>query len=326
MRIRDLHVLPKFSDGWSYLYVEHCRIDQEARAIAIHDEAGRVPVPCANLALLMLGPGVSITHAAISVLADHGCLVAWCGEEGVRFYAVGMGETRSASNFLHQARMWAHADLRMQVVRRLYQLRFSEKFDPYLTLRQIRGMEGIRVREAYARAARETGVPWLGRSYSRDKWSSADPVNRALSAANSCLYGICHAAIVSAGFSPALGFIHTGKMLSFVYDVADLYKTEVTIPVAFCAAVQGQDGLERRVRVTCRDEFVSTRLLERIIPDVQTALMLSKRGTAGDSRPFDRDAAAPGWLWDPEEGKVEGGRIHPLEADETEADDGGSDT
>lgn len=326
MRVKDLHVLPKFSDGWSYLYVEHCRIDQEARAIAIHDEAGKVPVPCANLALLMLGPGVSISHAAISVLADHGCLVAWCGEEGVRFYAVGMGETRSASNFLHQARMWAHADLRMQVVRRLYQLRFSEKFDPELTLQQIRGMEGIRVREAYAKAARETGVSWSGRSYRRDNWSSADPVNRALSAANSCLYGICHAAIVSAGFSPALGFVHTGKMLSFVYDVADIYKAEVTIPVAFRAAAGGQEGLERYVRMTCRDQFVSTRILERIIPDIQTALMLTKRGTAPDGESFDQDAAAPGSLWDPIEGEVEGGRIHPLDGDEMEGNDGGSDS
>lgn len=325
MRIKDLHVLPRFSDGWSYLYVEHCRIDQEARAIAVHDETGKVPVPCANLALLMLGPGVSITHAAVSVLADHGCLVAWCGEEGVRFYAVGMGETRSAANFLHQARIWANTDLRMQVVHRLYQLRFTEKFGPELTLQQIRGMEGIRVREAYARAARESGVPWSGRSYRRDKWSNADPVNRALSAANACLYGICHAAIVSAGFSPALGFIHTGKMLSFVYDVADLYKTEVTIPVAFRVAAEEKDGLERRVRITCRDEFVSTRLLERIIPDVQIALMLTKRGTACDSKPFDQDAAAPSLLWDPLEGEVEGGRIHPLEVDETEDDDGGSD-
>jgi len=326
MRIKDLHVLPKFSDGWSYLYVEHCRIDQEDRSIAIHDEAGKVPVPCANLALLMLGPGVSITHAAISVLADHGCLVAWCGEEGVRFYAVGMGETRSASNFLHQARMWGHEGFRMEVVHRLYQLRFSEKFDSQLTLQQIRGMEGIRVRESYAKAAQESGVPWSGRSYRSDKWSNADPVNRALSAANSCLYGICHAAIVSAGFSPALGFIHTGKMLSFVYDVADLYKTEVTIPVAFRAAAEEKDGLERRVRLTCRDEFVATRILERIIPDIQTALMLQKRGASCDGGLFDKDAAAPGSLWDPVEGEVEGGRMYPMEFDETEADDGGHDS
>jgi len=325
MKIEDLHVLPKFRDGWSYLYVEHCRIDQEARAIAIHDAAGKVPVPCANLALLMLGPGVSITHAAVSVLADHGCLVAWCGEEGVRFYAVGLGETRSASNFLHQARMWAHKELHMQVVRRLYQLRFCEKLDPTLTLRQIRGMEGIRVREAYARAARETGVPWSGRSYRRDKWRNADPVNRALSTANSCLYGICHAAVASAGFSSALGFIHTGKMLSFVYDVADLYKTAVSIPVAFRSVTQGTNELERRVRLACRDMFVSTRLLERIIPDVQAALSCPVRGAPREGEQFDRESGVPGSLWDPEEGEVEGGRIHPLDAAETEADDGGSD-
>lgn len=324
MRIQDLHVLPKFRDGWSYLYVERCRIDQEAQAIAIHDESGKVPVPCANLALLMLGPGISITHAAISVLADHGCLVVWCGEEGIRFYAVGMGETRSASNFLHQARMWAHERLRMQVVHRLYQLRFSEKFKSALSLQQIRGMEGARVRDAYAKAARKTGIAWSGRSYRRDNWSNADPVNRALSAANACLYGICHAAIVSAGFSPTLGFIHTGKMLSFVYDIADLYKTEITIPVAFRMASEEEDGLERRVRLSCRDEFVSKRLLTRIIPDIQKVLVLSKRGPVADGKQFDQDAAAPGALWDPVEGKVEGGRIHSF--NERGVGDGDSDS
>jgi len=325
MRIQDLHDLPKFRDGWSYLYVEHCRIDQDARAIAIHDASGKVPVPCANLALLMLGPGVSITHAAISVLADHGCLVAWCGENGVRFYALGMGETRSASNFLHQARMWAHPEFRMYVIRRFYQMRFSEKLEPELTLQQIRGMEGIRVREAYAAASRETGVPWSGRSYRRDDWRNADPVNRALSTANSCLYGICHAAIVSAGFSAALGFIHTGKMLSFVYDVADLYKTEITIPAAFRAAAEGDAGLERRVRLSCRDMFVSTRLLARIVPDLQTVLAIPARGAAGEGDRFDTESATPGWLWDPEAGLVEGGRMFAPVIEETEGNDGGPD-
>lgn len=322
MRVQDLHVLPKFRDGWSYLYIEHCRIDKEAQAIAIHDVEGKVPIPCANLALLMLGPGVSITHAAISVLADHGCLVAWCGEKGVRFYAVGIGETRSASNFLHQARMWADSELRMRVIRRLYQSRFPDKLPPKLTLQQIRGKEGIRIRKVYAKTSQETGVPWSRRSYRRDKWSSADPVNRALSTANSCLYGICHAAVVSAGFSSALGFIHTGKMLSFVYDVADLYKTEITIPVAFRAAIEGADGLERRVRLVCRDMFASTRFLERIIPDIQRVLEIPKAGTPAEDEPFDRDAAAPGALWDPETGKVEGGRIHSYETDEKEDNDG----
>lgn len=324
MRIQDLHILPKFRDGWSYLYVEHCRIDQEALAIAIHDVGGKVPVPCAKLALLMLGPGVSITHAAILVLADHGCLVVWCGEEGVRFYSVGMGETRNASNFLHQVRMWADDDYHIQVVRRLYQLRFSEKLDLSLNLRQIRGMEGARVRDAYSKASRETGVPWSGRSYKRDKWLNSDPVNRALSAANSCLYGICHAAIVSAGFSPALGFIHTGKMLSFVYDVADLYKTEITIPVAFNAAAESPGGIDRRVRLACRDEFVAVQLLERIIPDIQMVLALPAQENIDESENFDQDSAAPGSLWDPDEGNVKGGITYSPEIDETEGNDGSS--
>src|SRR5579875_2210455 len=222
--MKDLHTLPKVRDSWSYLYVEHCRVDQEGKAIVLHDAEGRTPVPCAALTLLMLGPGTSITHAAIRTLAENGCLVMWTGEGAVRFYAVGMGETRSARHLLEQARRWADPILRLAVVRRMYSMRFPEPLDDYLSLQQIRGREGIRVREAYARASRATGVPWKGRSYQRDQWGSTDPINRALSAANSCLYGVCHAAIVSAGFSPALGFIHTGKMLSFVYDIADLYK------------------------------------------------------------------------------------------------------
>lgn len=312
MRVRDLHILPKVRDGWSFLYVEKCRIDQEAKAIAIHDASGKTPVPCANLALLMLGPGVSITHSAVSVLADHGCLVAWCGEQGVRFYAMGMGETRDSSNLLHQAGLWANPESRLQVIRNFYQARFPEKLPSDLTLQQIRGKEGVRVREAYAEASRVTGVPWEGRSYKRDSWSEADPVNRALSTANSCLYGLCHAAVVSVGLSPALGFIHTGKMLSFVYDVADLYKTEVTIPIAFRAAAQGMEkGIEQHVRINCRDSFVENNLLKRIIPDIQKILMMSKNINAEESR-YDQDAAEPGQLWDLDHGAVSGGRLHSV--------------
>ena len=298
----DLHLLPRVRDSWSALYVEHCRIDQEAKAIAIHDAAGKVPVPCAALTTLMLGPGTTVTHAAIRALADNGCLVVWTGEEGVRFYAQGMGETRSARNLLRQARLCSDPALRLQVVRRLYELRFPEPLDPVLTLQQIRGKEGIRVRESYARASRETGVPWHGRSYQRGNWGAADPVNRALSSANSALYGICHAAIVSAGYSPALGFIHTGKMLSFVYDIADLYKAELAIPVAFAAVADAAEGLEGRVRRACRDAFHTGRLLQRIVPDIEQAL---KAGMSEDD--FDRDSARPGGLWDPELGEVEGG-------------------
>lgn len=302
--MKDLHTLPKIRDSWSYLYVEHCRIDQEARAIAIHDASGKTPVPCAALTLLMLGPGTRITHAAIRTLAENGCLVMWTGEGAVRFYALGMGETRSAHNLLEQARRWADPVQRLAVVRRMYSIRFPEPLGEELSLQQIRGKEGIRVREAYARASRETGVPWKGRAYQRERWDSADPVNRALSAANSCLYGVCHAAIVSTGFSPALGFVHTGKLLSFVYDIADLYKTEVTVPIAFRCVAEGETRLESRVRYACRDLFREQRILARIVPDIVRVLGLSGEEAEGG---FDSDDAMPGGLWDPEVGEVAAG-------------------
>jgi len=326
MRVQDLHILPKFRDGWSYIYVEHCKIDKEDQAIAIHDKEGKIPIPCASLALLMMGPGTSVTHAAITVLADHGCLVAWCGEEGVRFYATGLGETRSATNIMHQAKLWADPNMRMRVVRNLYQLRFAEILQPELTLQQIRGMEGARVRDSYARAARASGVAWTGRNYQRTNWNDSDPINRALSAANSCLYGICHAAIISTGFSPALGFIHTGKMLSFVYDVADLYKTEICTPIAFRATAEGSGNLERRIRTALREEIKSVRLLERIVEDIEKVLMLKNKDNVKELEYYDYEVARPGFLWDPVDGKVVGGRTHGLDGYETEEDDVGHDT
>jgi CRISPR-associated protein Cas1 len=303
--MKDLRILPKVRDSLTYLYAEHCRIDQEGKAIALHDAQGKTPVPCASLSVLILGPGATITHAAIHTLADSGCLVLWAGESGVRFYSQGMGETRSARNLLRQAKLWANPTTRLEVVMRMYHARFEEALPDGLTIQQIRGKEGIRVREAYARASRETGVPWTGRSYQRQQWSVADPVNRALSAANSCLYGICHAGIVSAGYSPAIGFVHTGKMLSFVYDVADLYKTDLAIPVAFQAAADGPQDIEQRVRRACRDVFYSQRLLARIVPDLHRLLEIPMLDQ--DNISWDEDEALPGGLWGPEEGTVAGG-------------------
>jgi CRISPR-associated protein Cas1 len=207
----------------------------------------------------------------------------------------------------------------------MYAMRFEEPLDDGLTLRQIRGKEGIRVREAYAAASRETGVPWHGRSYDRGDWRSADPVNRALSAANSCLYGICHAGILALGLSPALGFIHTGKMLSFVYDIADLYKTDVSVPIAFRQAAEGGDALERRVRQALRNILRDRKLLKKIVEDIRSVLDLKSRGGPEvKAIDFDVDPALPGALWDPDTGEVEGGLNYP-EAPGTGENDGGGD-
>ena len=141
-----------------------------------------------------------------------------------------------------------------------------------VSLESIRGMEGIRVRRAYGEASEKYGVEWKGRNYDQDDWNKGDPINRALSAANACLYGVCHAGIISAGYSPALGFVHTGKMLSFVYDIADLYKTELTVPVAFRTVAEKQADLERMIRTECRNAFHEFRLMDRLLPDIAEVL------------------------------------------------------
>lgn len=303
--MRDLHELPKLRDSLSYLYVEHAVLNQKQKAIELFREDGTARVPIADLSVLFLGPGTSITHAAVKALADGGCSVIWTGEEMTRFYAQGVGETRRAAHVLWQAELASDPIRRMEVVGRMYRFRFAEELPPGLSLPQVRGMEGVRVRDAYARASRDYGVPWRGRRYDRTEWGRSDPINRALSAANALLNGLCHAAIVSGGYSPALGFIHTGKQLSFVYDIADLYKVEVTIPLAFRAVAEAPAHAEKEVRRLCREQFREVRLLDRIVPDIDALLRIGPTGpqmaddTGGD---FDSDPALPGPLWDgPEE-------------------------
>lgn len=314
MRIQDLHELPKLRDGLSYLYLEHGKIERAQSAVEFFDKkSGRTMVPAAALALLMLGPGTSITHEAVKVLADNGCLVAWTGEEGVRFYAQGMGETRRAYHLLKQAELVSHPGKRMEVIRRMYEYRFGVDLGPNLSLEQVRGHEGARVREAYAVASRRYGVNWTGRNYDRGNWSAADPLNRALSTANACLNGLCHTAIVSAGYSPGLGFVHTGKQLSFVWDIADLYKTEMTVPLAFGLVAESTEHLETRVRHACRDTFRAQRLLDRILPDIDRLLGISAETLAAGGE-ADDDMARPEPWWT------------PAEEDENEEDgDGGDD-
>jgi len=318
--VKDLHSLPKVRDSLSYLYVEHCKVEQDQKAITLFDARGSVAVPCAALSLLLLGPGTTVTHAAMRALAENGCMVCWTGEGGVRLYAHSTGETRSAHNLIRQAQLASDPTHRLGVIERMYRLRFEEPLPPGLDLQQLRGREGLRVRAAYARASAETGVPWQGRFYDRGDWRRADPVNRALSTAASALYGICHAAIVATGYSPGLGFIHTGKMLSFVYDIADLYKAELTIPLAFRTVAEGTSNLESRVRQACRDSFYRGKLLERIIPDI--GRVLGTDAPTASAYQFEGDGSIlhPGWLWDPA-GDVVGGVSHVSDPGEHDVGD-----
>jgi len=295
--MQDLHELPKLRDSLSYLYVEHAIVERKDSSIEFIQKDGRTQVPVAALCVLMLGPGTSVSHAAVKVLAESGCLLVWTGEEATRCYAQGLGETRKGYHLLRQAELVSDPAKRLEVIRRMYQKRFPEPLDPGLTLEQIRGMEGSRVRSTYYQASKTYGVPWQGRRYDRGNWGNADPVNRALSAANALLNGICHAAIVSGGYSPGLGFIHTGRQTSFVYDIADLYKAEITIPIAFQTVAESREHIDGRVRLACRQKFKEVKLLERILPDIDDLLGIDSSVVPPEGDP-DSEPSLPAPLWD----------------------------
>ncbi len=299
--MQDLHELPKLRDGLSYLYVDKAVIERTHKAIEVFKEESRTMVPASALGVLLLGPGTSITHAAVNTLAENGCAILWVGEDCTRFYAQGLGETRKAYRLLRQAALTSDPVQRQGVVLNMYRMRFADVLDPSLTLPQIRGLEGVRVRKAYADASRRYGVAWHGRNYDRHQWNNSDPVNRALSAANALLNGLCHTAIVSGGYSPALGFVHTGKQLSFVYDIADLYKVEITIPTAFATVAESRSEVEKRVRVACRERFREVKLLERILPDIDRLLDIQDEPedaeNEDDLTDVDADPGRPTRLW-----------------------------
>ncbi len=270
--MRTLHELPRFSDRWEFLYLEMGRLDRDASGLIFENAQGRVAVPINQLSVVMLGPGTTVTHEATKVLAQNACLVAWTGQDGVRMYAHSTGATHTSRRLIKQAALVSDPASREEVARRMYRFRFAEQIDPDTTIEVLRGKEGYRVRQAYRNNAERVGVHWQGRSYDPKDWASGDPVNRALSTASACLNGVCHAGIVAAGYSAGLGFIHTGRMLSFVYDVADLYKTDLVVPLAFDIAAQVPFNLERMVREECRVRFHEFRLMERLLPDIKEVL------------------------------------------------------
>lgn len=289
MANRNLQEIPRFDNRISFMYYEKGKIDQYQKALAYHFLEKIIPIPVENLNLLLLGPGTTVTHAAIKRAAEARCLIAWVGERGVRYYAGGMPLAYSAKNILAQAVAYGVEDTRRKVVRRMYQFRFSEILNESLSIEQIRGKEGIRVRDIYKEMSEKYDVEWKGRNYNSDVWAAGDRINRALSSANSCLYGICHAAIFSAGYSPAIGFVHTGKQLSFVYDVADLYKHESAIPIAFEAVGANENNVERYVRKKMRDYFREKKFLKKVIPDIGKIIHGSDYNRESYDKPEGRD-------------------------------------
>lgn len=257
----------------SILFIEKGHLDMLDGAFVVVDKTGvRTHLPVGGVACLMLEPGTRVSHAAAALAARVGTLLVWVGEAGVRLYSSGQPGGARADRLLYQAKLALEPDLRLKVVRKMYALRFGEEPPTRRSVEQLRGIEGARVREMYKQIAKRHGVEWKSRNYDVQEWDKGDLPNRCLSSATACLYGVTEAAVLAAGYAPAIGFIHTGKPLSFVYDVADVYKFETVVPLAFKIAAQAPNNPEQKVRLACRDVFRETNLLERIIPGIEDML------------------------------------------------------
>ena len=257
----------------SILFVEKGHLDVLDGAFVVLDKIGvRTHIPIGGVACLMLEPGTRASHAAVALAAQVGTLLVWVGEAGVRLYSSGQPGGARADRLLYQAKLALDDTLRLKVVRRMYATRFGEEPPARRSVEQLRGIEGARVRETYKLIAKKYGVEWKARNYDTNEWDKGDLPNRCLSSATACLYGVTEAAVLAAGYAPAVGFIHTGKPLSFVYDMADIYKFETVVPVAFKIAAKSPHNPEQQVRIACRDVFRESRLLERIIPGIEEIL------------------------------------------------------
>lgn len=261
------------------VFVEKGQLDVLDGAFVMVDATGiRTHVPVGGLACIMLEPGARASHAAVALAARAGTLLIWVGEAGVRLYAAGQPSGARSDKLLWQARMALDDTARLNIVREMFRRRFGEEAPEKRSIDQLRGIEGSRVRTIYHNLARRFGVTWKRRNYDPGNWDTADTANRCLSQATACLYGLTEAAVLAAGYAPAIGFLHTGKPLSFVYDIADIYKFDTVVPEAFRIAGQAEKGRlhgkdpVRETRIACRDSFRRSRLLEKVIPDIESIL------------------------------------------------------
>jgi len=258
----------------SMAFVEKGQVDVLDGAFVVVDSVHgvRTHIPLGSLTCLMLEPGTRISHAAVALASRVGCLLVWIGESGVRLYAAGQPGGARSDRLLYQAKLALDDDARLKVIRKMYEVRFGEEPPRRRSIEQLRGIEGARVRKTYELLAKRHGIVWRGRRYDAEEWDHADVGNRCLSAATHALYGVTEAAILAAGYAPAIGFLHTGKPRSFVYDIADLVKFETVVPVAFRVAASGAADAEREVRRLCRRTFRDTKLLARLIPLIEEVL------------------------------------------------------
>lgn len=297
--------IPNINDSTSFLYLDRTRITQDDTGVCARswnqNNTQTLYIPVATIATIVLGPGTTITTRALATTQRHGCTVVWAGDGGVRCYASATPETRSTAWLERQAATWADPQRRTEAVRRMFAIRFGDAVDVAgKTIEQMRGFEGARLRALYHLLAKENGVKNFKRTYNPEDWGAQSPVNQALSAANTCLYGITRAAIAAIGCSPSLGFLHSGKEGSFVYDIADLYKAEITIPLAF--TLHESPDPEGNARRSFRERLHLFKLMPRIVEDIKHVVDESHTRSTNS-----RESPGVTMLWDNETGPVQSG-------------------
>lgn len=305
--------LVRAQDRITFIYLERCLVHRDSNAITAQDDQGTVHIPAASVSTLLFGPGTRVTHQAMVLLAESGATAVWVGERGVRYYAHGRTLARSTRLLDAQAAAVSNRRSRLAVAREMYAMRFPDEDTSNLTMQQLRGREGVRVRRAYRAHSKRTGVAWNRREYDPHDFAAGDPINRALSAATTALYGVVHAAVVAVGCAPGLGFVHTGNERSFVYDVADLYKADLAIPAAFDVIADQPEDIPMETRRVMRDRMFEYNLLDKCVRDIRYLLVPEDDAQEqGQASFWDEDLVK---LWDESGALLEAGVNYEHEID-----------
>jgi len=266
--------LPQVKDRYPFLYLERGRLEVDDSSVKWIDcDCNIVRIPCATINSLLLGPGTSITHEAVKVLAASNCCVSWVGEDSLIFYAVGQTPTADSRNMRKQMILASDPKKAENVARRMFAKRFPTAELAGKNIKDMMGMEGYRVKQLYEQMAHKYNVGWKGRSYQPGKFEIGDITNQFLTSANAALYGILTAAIYSMGYSPHIGFIHSGSPLPFVYDMADVYKEHLCIDLAFSLTAEVAGKYDKhKIASEFRKRVIDTDLLGNIGNDIKEIL------------------------------------------------------
>lgn len=290
----SIHDLVRVEDRISFLYLEYAALTRYEGSLNVKRRTGNIHIPLAQIGCLWLGPSVTLTHQAMTLISECRTAVMWVGEDGLAFYAHGSPLSRSSRLLTAQAEIHTNRSMRLSCAKAMYRMRFGDDVpDRVTSISTLRGAEGARVKRVYRIYADKYGVEWGGRVYTPGVLGKSDTVNQALTVAHHCMYAVVSGVIHGLGLHPGMSVVHNGTQDSFVYDIADLYKTELCVPVAFRVARDYEDINGRKlasvVRAEMRKDMTAARIVPRAVSDIHTLL---------NCGPVQGDYSTADYLWD----------------------------